>query len=107
MKVLLDECIPRKLKHSFAHHECRTVPEVGMAGLKNGALLALAEQRGFDVFVTMDHGIEYEQNLAGRAIAIIIIRAKSNQLADLLPHVPDCLAELQSAHPGLVVRVGG
>jgi hypothetical protein len=107
MKVLLDECIPRKLKNSLSDHECRTVPEVGLAGMKNGELLSLAEQKGFEVFVTMDHGIEYEQNLAGRKIAIIIIHAKSNQLADLLPHAPACLAELRIGSPGLVVRVGG
>ncbi len=107
MKVLLDECIPRKLKNSLSDHECRTVPEVGLAGMKNGELLALAEGSGFDAFVTMDQGIEYEQSLAGRKIAIIVLHAKSNQLADLLPHVPACLAELRSARPGLVVRVGG
>jgi hypothetical protein len=107
MKVLLDECIPRKLKNVLLDHECRTVPEVGLAGMKNGELLSLAEQRGFEVFVTMDHGIEYEQNLKGRNIAIIIIGAKSNQLADLLPHVPACLAELRSTRPGILVRIGG
>ena len=107
MKVLLDECIPRKFKHSLMDHECRTVPEEGLAGMKNGELLSLAELRGFEAFVTTDHGIEYEQNLAGRKIAVIIIRATSNQLADLMPHVPACLVELRSARPGHVVRVGG
>jgi len=65
MKVLLDECIPRKFKHSLPDHRCSTVPEAGLAGKKNGALLGLAEGAGFEIFVTMDKGLEYEQNLAG------------------------------------------
>ena len=54
MKVLLDECIPRKLKNSLGEHECQTVPEVGWAGQKNGRLLSLAERSGFHLFITMD-----------------------------------------------------
>lgn len=61
MKVLLDECLPRKLKNHIAGDECRTVPEVGLAGKKNGELLTLAEAAWFEVFLTMDRGIEFEQ----------------------------------------------
>jgi predicted nuclease of predicted toxin-antitoxin system len=85
MKVLLDECIPRKLKNSFSGHECQTVPEAGLAGQKNGQLLLLAERMGFEVLVTMDKGLQYQQNLLGRSIAVILVRAQSNRLADLLP----------------------
>jgi len=56
MKILLDECIPRKLKYSLPDHECDTVPESGFAGQKNGVLLGLAEGAGFEIFVTMDKG---------------------------------------------------
>jgi len=107
MKVLLDECIPRKLKNSLPGHDCRTVPEAGLAGQKNGALLALAESAGFEVFLTMDKGLEYQQNLAGRAIAIIIFRAQSNRLTDLSPHLPACITIMRSIRAGQVVRVGG
>jgi hypothetical protein len=79
MRVLLDECIPRKLKYSLLDQECQTVPEAGLAGKKNGTLLKLAESAGFEIFVTMDKGLEYEQNLAGRSIALLILRAKSNR----------------------------
>lgn len=61
MRILLDECIPRKLRNEFPDHECRTVPEAGLAGKKNGALLSLAERAGFEVFLTMDKGLQYEQ----------------------------------------------
>ena len=106
MKILIEECIPRKLKNSFPDHECRTVPEAGLAGKKNGELLSIAERQGFELFLTMDRGIEYEQDLAGHRIAIIILRAKSNRLADLLPLVPACLASICSIQAGQLVRVG-
>jgi predicted nuclease of predicted toxin-antitoxin system len=106
MKILLDECIPRKLKTSFAGHECSTVPEAGLAGKKNGELLDLAERLGYDVFLTVDKGIEYEQNLVGHSIAIIIVRARSNRLVDLLPHANDCLAQMRSIRSGEITRVG-
>jgi predicted nuclease of predicted toxin-antitoxin system len=106
MRILLDECIPRKLKHSFAGHDCLTVPEAGLAGFSNGELLALAERNGFQVFLTLDKGIAYQQKLTGRKLAVIVIRARSNRLEDLLPHVEDCLAKLNTT-PGQVVVVGG
>lgn len=107
MKLLLDECVPRPFKFSLAtrEHECVTVPEAGLAGKSNGELLALAET-AFDVFVTLDKGIEYQQNLAGRKIAILLIRSKSNRLDDLLPHAQRCHEVIATIKPGQVVRVG-
>jgi hypothetical protein len=105
MKILLDECLPRKLKNSPGEHVCRTVPEAGLAGRKNGDLLAIAESQGYDVFLTMDKGVEYEQNLSARRIAVMILLAKSNRLADLLPHVPAFLVRLRTIQPGQVTRV--
>jgi hypothetical protein len=75
--------------------------------LKNGELLTAAETAKFDVFLTVDQGIEYQQNLAGRSIAIIIFRTKSNRLKDLLPHVSACLAHIESIQPGQIVRIDG
>ena len=106
MKVLLDECIPRKLKNVLSGHECQTVPEAGLAGQKNGLLLSLSEAAGFDLFLTMDKGLQYQQNLAGRSIAILIIRARSNRLEDLLPHLEACQSIMSSLQPGEVRRVG-
>ncbi|MGA8408416.1 MAG: DUF5615 family PIN-like protein [Candidatus Acidiferrales bacterium] len=107
MKVLIDECLPRKIKNSLAMHECRTVPELGLAGQRNGELLSLAEKQGYEIFLTMDKGVEYEQNLQSRKLAIIILRAKSNRLGDLLPSLPDCVAHMETIKPGEVVSVGG
>ena len=106
MKLLLDECVPRKFKNHLPGHECHTVPEAGLGGKKNGELLSLAESAGFQVFLTLDRGIEYEQNLRRRRIGIVLIRAKSSRLVDLLPHVPEVLRILSSIRSDQVVHVG-
>ncbi len=107
MKLLLDECLPRKLKNHLPGHECHTVPEAGWAGKKNGELLLLAEKSGFEIFLTLDRGMEYEQNLRGREIIIILVAAKTSQLADLLPRMPAVLDVLRSARAGALVHVPG
>jgi hypothetical protein len=105
MRVLLDECVPRKLKISLSGHECRTVAEQGLAGKRNGELLSLAEEAGFDVLLSVDRGIEFQQNLKSRRIAVLVVRARSSRLADLLPHVPEILTGLRSLQPGQVAKV--
>ncbi len=107
MKLLLDECLPRKLKNHLPGHECHTVPEAGWAGKKNGELLLLAEKSGFEVFLTLDRGMEYEQNLKGRHIAIVLVTTKSSQLADLSPRMPAVLEVLRSVRAGQLAHVSG
>jgi hypothetical protein len=82
------------------------VPDAGLAGKKNGELLSLAKQAGYEVFVTVDRGIEYEQNLASGDIAVVVLRAKSSRLADLLPLVPEILRLLPSVRSGEITTVG-
>jgi predicted nuclease of predicted toxin-antitoxin system len=103
MKVLLDECLPRRFKNFLSGHECSTVPELGFAGRKNGELLSLAENAGFQVFLSLDRGIEYQRNLNQRTIAVVIIRTKSSRLSELLSHIPDLLRVLGSIEPGQLV----
>jgi predicted nuclease of predicted toxin-antitoxin system len=105
MKILLDECLPRRLKDRFASHDCQTVPEALLGGKKNGELIALAERQGFEIFLTMDKGLEYEQNLTGRQIAVIILRAKSNRLVDLVPLVEACHTQMRSIKPGQIAWI--
>ena len=105
MKILLDECFPKDLHKSFSGHECQTAPSVGFAGKRNGELLALAERAGFQVLLTVDKRLPDQQNLRGRIIALLVVHARSNKLADLLPHVPACLQALKSIQPGQVMRV--
>lgn len=107
MRILLDECVPKPLKSKFSveGHLCSTTPEVGLSGLTNGKLLRKAE-RQFDVLVTVDKGIQYQQNLMGHHIAVLLIRAKSNRAADILPHLPACLVALRTIKSGQVLQVG-
>jgi predicted nuclease of predicted toxin-antitoxin system len=105
MKVLIDENLPRKLADHLKGHECRTVAECGWAGKQNGELLSLAGTE-FEVLLTLDKNIPYQQDLKLGRIARLIVRAPSNRIQDLLLVIPDCLAALQSIGPGQVARVG-
>ena len=106
MRILLDECINQKLRNHLSGHECQSARYAGFGGLKNGELLAKAEAAEFDVLLTADRGFQYEQNLSGRKIAVVIFCTKAIGLKDLLPHVPACLAGLEHIRPGQVLRVG-
>ncbi len=77
MRILIDECIDEQFRSSLPRHDCQTARYAGLAGLKNSDLLTAAEAKEFDVFITVDQGIEYQQNLEGRKIAIILF---SNQV---------------------------
>ncbi len=86
-------------------HECQTVRRVGYGSKKNGELLALAEGR-WDVLLTSDRNIKYQQNMTGRSVSILILRARSNRMKDLLPLMPACAQALLSIQAGRVVEVG-
>ena len=104
MKILLDECIDRKLASYFAGYEVKTVPHMGWAGVKNGQLLALAETE-FDVFITVDRNLSFQQNLPHFDIAIIVLQASSNRLAELKPLLPKVLAILATAAKGQATTI--
>jgi hypothetical protein len=105
VRVLLDECLPRQLKRDLPGHEARTVPECGWAGVKNGELLSWATGQ-FDVFLTVDRNLEYQQNLALFEIAVVAIRAVSNDIDDLRPLMPRVVAVLPGVRPGTITIVG-
>ena len=89
----------------LAGHECTTVQEAGFGSKENGELLALAEGI-FDVLVTIDKNIKYQQSMTGRNISILIIRAKTNDLSDIQSRISDALAALTSIQPGQIIEVG-
>jgi predicted nuclease of predicted toxin-antitoxin system len=97
VKVLLDECLPRYLKTALVGHEVRTVRESGWSGLKNGELLNLAEAQ-FDVFLTSDQNLRYQQNLAGRRIAIVELPTNTLSVVQIL--VPGSLSILKTIRSG-------
>ena len=107
MRLLFDECVPRALKFMFSPHghDCVTVRDAGFAGKENGELLSLAESR-FDVLITIDKNIRYQQNMSGRRLAILILRVPSNDIGDIRPLVPEALAALQTIRLGSIVEVG-
>lgn len=107
MRILLDECIPRKLKYASlgAGHTCQTVTETGLVGRKNGELLAAADS-DFDVLVTVDKNIRHQQDLQVRKIALLVIRADSNKIEDISVHMKAAIAALRNISPGTVVEVG-
>ncbi|MFN0104884.1 MAG: DUF5615 family PIN-like protein [Bryobacteraceae bacterium] len=105
MRILLDENLPRKLAGYLMGHTCRTVVECGWSGKKNGELLGLADPQ-FDLLLTLDKNLPYQQNLDTRGIAVLIVRARSNRIQDLLPVIPECLAALENIQPRQAVRVG-
>jgi predicted nuclease of predicted toxin-antitoxin system len=104
MRILLDEDLPRRLGRLLTGHEVSTVQRCGWAGVKNGKLLALAASQ-FDVFLTMDSNLEYQQNLTMLPIAVLVIQALSNRIEALEPVVPNILAELDHLPPRSLRRV--
>ncbi|MGB6223594.1 DUF5615 family PIN-like protein [Haloferula sp.] len=105
MKVILDECLPKRLAGHLEGHQVTTVVQAGFSGLSNGRLLS-AIQDDFEVFVTIDSNLEYQQALKDRPIGVIVIRSISNRLEDLLPLVPKILESLDGLRPGEVSHVG-
>ena len=102
MRVLLDESLPRRLKLELAAHDVTTVPEAGWSGTANGELLLVAEP-DFDVFVTMDSHLPAQQNLSELDLCVVILRAKSSVLSDLLTLADPLRSAVAGARPGKVV----
>jgi hypothetical protein len=105
VRVLLDECVDRRLAGEIHGHDVKTVPDTGWAALKNGELLARAEHE-FEAFVTVDHSLPFQQDLSRLSIAVIVLRAPSNRLTDLRGLLPQLLAALPLAKRGEVTWVG-
>jgi hypothetical protein len=100
---LIDECLPQALRQHLARHEAVTAVYAGFGGFKNGALLNAAEDAGFDVLLTGDRTLEYEQNLRGRKIAIVALSANSWNIVK--NHIPRIVAAVDAARTGAVLRV--
>ena len=105
MRILLDECVPSRFRRQLQGHDVRTVPEMGWASFKNGALLAVASGK-FEVLVTTDQRLIYQQNVPAFDIALVVLVARRNKLEFLLPLVPQLVNVLGEIKPGEVHRVG-
>jgi hypothetical protein len=105
VRVLVGECVDRRLRFLFSGYDCETAAYAKLSGLKNRALLAGAEAAGFEVIITTDQEIPYQQNLALRKISIMVLCAPANRLADLRPLLPAAIEALDSIKPGQVIRI--
>jgi hypothetical protein len=94
VRVFLDECVDWRLARDIVGHDVKTARQLGWTTIKNGELLNLAAQY-FDVFVTVDRNLRFQQNLLGIAIAVVVLEAKSNRLADLRPLTSQLLAAIE------------
>ena len=105
MRILLDESLPIELRDRLLQHAVRSVQEMGWTALKNGELLLRAADQ-FDVFVTADQNLQYQQNLQILPIAVAVLVARNNRIQSLEPLVPQLLAALASLEPRTLFRVG-
>ena|SRR6185437_2212058 len=105
MRIVFDECVPRTLRRHLTLHAVVTVQQINAAGLENGALLDLLDQR-CDAFITTDQNMQHQQRLTGRAFAVIVLYARSNALPALLPLLQEIVRALDNAQPGSLYRLG-
>lgn len=105
MKILLDECIDRRFAKVLKGHSVLTVPQAGWAGIKNGELLARTEKL-FDVFITVDRNLSFQQHLPQFKIKVIVLRSNANRLSDLEPLVPEILKALRNSKMPQIIHIG-
>ena len=104
VKILLDECLPRRLARLLTGHEATTVQQMGWSGLSNGELInVMADQ--FDVFLTIDGSLTFQQNLTEMSFRLIILSAPTNQIEDLGPLVPEILMAMDSLGLGQAIKL--
>jgi hypothetical protein len=104
MRLLLDECVTRNLRRDLIDHDVMTVVEAGYGGLKNGALLRAAAGN-FDVLITVDRNLPFQQNIGSLEIAVLILITQGITYPDLKPLVPEVLTSLSTIQPGEILRV--
>ena len=107
MRLLLDECVPRPLKHDLVGHEVQHVVDMGWSSKRNGELLMLMVAERFDALLTVDQNLEFQQKLAGLNIGVVVVRARTNRLKEPRPLVPRILDALSHPKTNEVVHVGG
>jgi len=104
LRILLDENLDWRLARDLRGHEVESVSRLGWSGIKNGELLSRAEKQ-FDVLLTMDSNMQYQQNIANFDIALVVLQAASNRLADTRSLMPQVMAVLPTVKPGTVTAV--
>ena len=104
MRVLLDECVPARLREELPDHAVQTVAEMGWSGIKNGILLRRAEAQ-FDCFLTVDRNLQFQENLGKLKIAVVVLHAERNDFPNLRPLMAQVRTALERVTPGALVHV--
>jgi|SRR5437870_10244199 len=104
MRLLLDECTPRRIRRDFIGHTVHTVEDAGLKGLENGDLLNAAAGV-YEVLITLDRNIPYQQNIADLPIAVLILAGRRNSYAHLKRLLPRALVVLETIKSGQVVEI--
>lgn len=104
MRVLLDECVPKRLRQELPGHTVQTVVEMSWSGVRNGALLQLAMAE-FDCSLTVDRNLQFQQNVVGLKIGVVVLHARGNELSSLRPLMPKFRSVLDRLTPGQVVNI--
>ena len=105
MKVLLDGCVPERLRSQLPGHEVHSARFAGFSGRKNGDLLRLAEQAGYDVLLTVDQGIPYQHSMSGRTIAVLVLRAPANDIHTLKKMADAAARSLSVISAGTIIEL--
>ncbi|MCF6245591.1 MAG: hypothetical protein L3J43_11230 [Sulfurovum sp.] len=105
MKIIIDECLPKRVTNFFKNDEAWTVPQIGLGGYKDSALLDELDKRNIDIFITIDGNIEHQQQFKNRRFGTIVIRSVSNRFSDL-KQFEDALTETaKSLQAGVIVHI--
>jgi hypothetical protein len=104
MRILIDECLNWRLGRALTGHYCTSVQRMGWSGITNGRLLELAQEQ-FDVFITGDRNLSFQQKVTEFRIVVVVLRAEGTQLHQTLPLMPRVLAVLPTLAPGTVAFV--
>ncbi len=105
MKIILDECLPKRLTKIIPFGHVFTVPQICLAGFSDTELLNALNEKKIDVFITIDNNIEYQQKFQNRLFGAIIIRAVSNRFQDLLPLEPELINAIRTFNNGTIIRI--
>ena len=106
MRLLLDECVPRRLKGDLVGHDVWTVAEMGWSSKRNGELLKLMLAERFGALLTVDQNLEFQQNVRQSGIALVVVASPTNRFKELRPLVPQMLKALKKIRAGDLIRVG-
>jgi predicted nuclease of predicted toxin-antitoxin system len=107
MRLLLDECIPRPLLRDLSTHDAHHVVDMGWSSKRNGELLKLMLADRFEILLTVDQNLPFQQNLRASGIGVVVVLALTNRVKELRPLIPQILEALGAVKPGALIKVGG